>query len=798
MTLVELLILLLLGGGFSMQSLPPTEQDPLAARVAPSECLLYASWAGTATPDATSSNQTEQLPAEPGIQEFLAKARNKFLDAISLTASNDPEAQQQLEDVSKLLQLMQGKPGAFFLSDLRFGGNGAPVVKGGGLLRVDDDAAEVQKVLEKLQGRVLEGRVSSVQLGNRTFSRILLEEDGPTLTWGVAGRYLLVGLGDGSLEGLMQRAGGQAPDWLTDIQARLSVPRVSSMMYVDVNGLLEIVVKQSDPAAMARHLSVLGLDKVQSFTTVSGMDDKGCVSRSLLAVDGTGTGLLSWIDAKPLAADDLKVIGHDAPAAVAFKLDAAGLLDQVMNLVGQIEPRQAEQMREGLTQAEQHLDFSIREDLLKSLGDTWRIFAQPGPNSLVSGWTLAIQVRDRQKLERVHEILLATAKGGLEQAGQGGPSLTADTVNGHTVHTLEFGHPRIPVAPSWCLTDDELFITATPQMMNPLLSNGGDGPSLAQHPDVANLFAGNAKTLALAYIDTRVVAETVLPLVPRLLHSLGPLFGPEDTPNLPPAETIVSHLQPTVIAVSRTADGVELVSHGTLPGRNIGACVPVVAALALPTVGGARRAARRTQSINNLRNIVIALMNFHDTYRAFPAGYNADKDGKPLLSWRVHILPFVEGADLYEQFHLEEPWDSPHNKKLIEQMPDVYRSPESKAKPGMTNYLGVGGADGVFVRPRPEDKPRDKIGTRMAQITDGTSNTVVVVEVPDKSAVIWTKPGDFAPNKEDPMRGLVGLRPGGFLAAFVDGSAHFIAESIDADMLKGLFTKSGGEMVRLP
>jgi hypothetical protein len=70
--------------------------------------------------------------------------------------------------------------------------------------------------------------------------------------------------------------------------------------------------------------------------------------------------------------------------------------------------------------------------------------------------------------------------------------------------------------------------------------------------------------------------------------------------------------------------------------------------------------------------------------------------------------------------------------------------------------------------------------------------------VADESAVIWTKPGDFSPKKDKPLQGLLGLRPGGFLAGFADGSVRLIPETVEASVLKALFTKSGGEVVRLP
>ncbi len=211
----EMLIMMLLGGGFGMPSgVPPTQEDVLSAKIAPAECLFYASWAGTGTPDATSSNQTEQMLAEPEVQKFLTQGRTKVLEAMGQGAANNPEAQKVMADVGKLLGLVQGKPGAIYLSELAFSGNGPPTIKGGGLLKVDDDAAELQALLNRIQSRAPEGKVTSVQIGSRTFSRVELDDEAPPITWGMAGPYLLFGLGDGSLEALMQRAGGQPPAWL--------------------------------------------------------------------------------------------------------------------------------------------------------------------------------------------------------------------------------------------------------------------------------------------------------------------------------------------------------------------------------------------------------------------------------------------------------------------------------------------------------------------------------------------------------------------------------------------------------
>jgi prepilin-type N-terminal cleavage/methylation domain-containing protein len=217
------------------------------------------------------------------------------------------------------------------------------------------------------------------------------------------------------------------------------------------------------------------------------------------------------------------------------------------------------------------------------------------------------------------------------------------------------------------------------------------------------------------------------------------------------------------------------------------AIIGVLIGLLLPAVQAAREAARRMQCSNNLKQIGLALHNYADTYNnTFPPAYTTDKSGKPGLSWRVLILPYLEEQDLYKQFHLDEPWDSEHNKALVAKIPRVYVSPNYAGPPGRTNYLGIGGERGVL---------GGKNGVSFAQIIDGSSNTIMVVEASNASAVEWTKPDPFVPDTANPTKGLTGLRPGGFNALFADASVRFIAEKITPQLLNALFTYNGGEAV---
>src|SRR5438477_510375 len=125
--------------------------------------------------------------------------------------------------------------------------------------------------------------------------------------------------------------------------------------------------------------------------------------------------------------------------------------------------------------------------------------------------------------------------------------------------------------------------------------------------------------------------------------------------------------------------------------------------------------------------------NYHDTYRHFPPQALTDKNGKPLLSWRVAILPFIEQDNLYRQFKLNEPWDSEHNKKLLETMPKVYASVNANTKEKFETFYQV------FVGKGTVFEPGEKIS--FPQIPDGTSNTLMAVEAGD--SVPWTKPEDL-------------------------------------------------------
>ncbi|MCA9049728.1 MAG: DUF1559 domain-containing protein, partial [Planctomycetaceae bacterium] len=204
----------------------------------------------------------------------------------------------------------------------------------------------------------------------------------------------------------------------------------------------------------------------------------------------------------------------------------------------------------------------------------------------------------------------------------------------------------------------------------------------------------------------------------------------------------------------------------------------------------ARHRAQRMSTMNSLKQIGLAMHNFHDTYGHFPPQALVDKDGKRLLSWRVLILPYLDNLPLYQQFHLDEPWDSPHNIKLVSSMPFAYRgsqTDEQAIKAGRTRMTAPLTKDSVFGRPGS--------GMKIQSILDGTSNTLMIVEAAPDQTFIWTKPDDVVIPAENPLAVLLDAAVQGFHAVLCDGSARLIPQSIDSATLKALLSVDGGERI---
>ncbi len=803
--LVQLLIMFALGSGIGVPlGVPPAKPDPMMAQVAPEKCLYYTSWAGMAKPDPQSANQTEQLLAEPEIEAFAQEVERAIRQAIQDQTARMPNPGEAtaIQQIPTLVKTLLTHASALFVEDVAMGPAGINA-KGALVVKLGDEQKEVQSAVEKIIAQIPVQAVRRVKLQGIECVQVELPNKVATITLGYQKDYLILAVGDKSFEGVLARSAGQPPKWLSDAMATFDIPRVSTIAYADVASIMNLIAGVAGPEP-ARMIDVLGLRSLSTAISVSGLDETGFVSRTKVLAKDTNTGLGALLSDKALTADDLSGIPLDASIAGALRLDLKQALDQGLELLGEVDPRASEGIRQGLQQMEQPLGMSIADDLLPALGDVWTLHAAPSGGGLLAGWTLRVSIRDQEKVGDAHDRILKMAQAVLQQQagfdGRGVPKIREFTCADQTAYSLEIPEAEFVVTPSWCLTKTHLVVTLLPQTLKSYLTQKQD-ESIADQPAIKALLTQKPGPVAISYQDTRRQFETLYPILQYALSAAAKGLAQEgidvDATALPSVTAVAPHLLPTISLARKTAEGYESETHTTIPGASLGASAPVMVALLLPAVQASREAARRMQSSNNLKQIGLAMHNYHDVYRGFPAAYSVDKDGKPLLSWRVQLLPYIEQQALYDQFHFDEPWNSPHNRKLIAQMPEVYRSPNSTAEPGKTVYLGVAGKDGVFVAPQGNQRDAGHpIGTRFQNITDGTSNTIMTVEASDQAAVIWTKPDDFEPDEENPARGLMGVRPEGFLVGFCDGSVRFISRTIDLNTLKALLSKSGGEVVQ--
>jgi len=220
--------------------------------------------------------------------------------------------------------------------------------------------------------------------------------------------------------------------------------------------------------------------------------------------------------------------------------------------------------------------------------------------------------------------------------------------------------------------------------------------------------------------------------------------------------------------------------------------VAILVALLYPFGGHGPEPSRRSTCKNNLKHIGLALHNYHDNYDSFPPAYVVDENDRPLYSWRVLILPFVDQAPLYGKLHLDEPWNSPHNRPLLDVDIPAFRCPSDKeTAKGMTNYLAVVGPETMW--PAPDT-------CRFKDVTDGASNTLHVVEVAN-SGIHWAEPRDLhvtqMAREVNPSAGM-GMSSrytGGTHVLFGDGRVQFIADDSPVEQLRAMLTRAGGEVI---
>lgn len=202
----------------------------------------------------------------------------------------------------------------------------------------------------------------------------------------------------------------------------------------------------------------------------------------------------------------------------------------------------------------------------------------------------------------------------------------------------------------------------------------------------------------------------------------------------------------------------------------------------------ARKAAQRQVHANNMKQVMLALHLYHDQYQHLPPAVIKDPDSGMLRSWRVELLPLLGYEHLYQQYRKNEAWDSEANMKVLKQIPLPYKQSGSE---GGSNFTGISAAYGneLFF------KKDDSVGRKFTDITDGTSNTIALIE--SKTTIPWTKPEEIALDLDKlSFAAMGGFDPNGANFGFADGSVRFLSSTLELKMLRALLTATGGEVIR--
>ena len=416
------LLMVLLGGQAGVPlSLPPLPEDPVMARVAPADCIWYLSWSGVAQPNPKSTNQTEQLLAEPEVRDFIHGAGKALAAAIRKGAPPTPQGSILGTEGPRLIYALLTHPAAAFISKVGIG-PGGPEVEGGIVVGTGAQTEKLQATLEKLEATLLHTAPNGPSAGSGqagAWHKLPSQPGAPTIEWGFRGNYLILGIGDGSADAISARTTGQVPDWLTAIRKQLPVERTSTVHYLNVKKIIEA----AGPLLGLRGplvLQALGLDKVTEFANVSGLDDHGCVSKTWIGIDGDPSGLLTLFGSEPLAAADLAPIPKDASLGIAARMNLGQVWTTITASVSKIDANAGDELADGIKQMESSLGFRLQEDLLQTLGDSSCVYNSPGEGGLlITGLTVVVPLKDHDRLVATN-VKLASAIQSMNHSGTAG------------------------------------------------------------------------------------------------------------------------------------------------------------------------------------------------------------------------------------------------------------------------------------------------------------------------------------------------------------------------------------------
>ncbi len=804
---VEFLILLFpffFGSGLPT-GMPPGPDDPVLMALASAEQVGFAYWPGMAKVDGN-ANPTEKFLGQPELSQFAQRARATLLKEMkSSLAESHPESMESMSAiVDEIAWGPLTRPTFLVLTEVDLKGESGSAKIGVALVnQLGDSANGIAKHFSAWSAASQREFADSVSSESGVdFVELRLPGQTPSIFVSVREGYLLVGtdrkwMANANLKNSATPTKKNVV--LEKLETELSVERRSSVAYLDLG---KIRGMQADPNVAQFDLSMNYLFKqlknVQAIAFVTGLDSRGFLTRAKFDVKA-GETILDLLPSTPLSAELLDALPMDATGAIALRLSPKQFLDdlkvQVEAATG--EGKAFEQMLEN---SNDFMGVRLRDDLLEVMDDFAFFYSRFQMANPTKGWLLGVRLRDEMSFQDMLNRINVRVGQFMQNNGM---AFREVANNGITIHSIEMNDFGMPTSFSYALVEKYLVFSLDPATIGNFARNLRGEKNFSRKPAVEALFADCerlklARPTMVAELDVAAIAKLVIPFFMQFMGD-QPMTpnGELKFSDLPTVEVLTKNVEPNLSALFKTETGFQILHRQTYPGTSPLCFAGTAFALSLPIFVAGEQQGAAVQSQNNMRQIIIAAHNYHQSYQKLPNSYSVDKNGKPLLSWRVKILPFVEQQNLYEQFHLDEPWNSEHNLKLAAKMPDVFKHPRLKLAEGKTVYLGVTGKNGVLIAPKGNAKTES--GRDFAEIVDGTSNTVMIVEVAEKNAVTWTAPDDFdfeqIPGKLSDELGHYWGSDKTSIVGMSDGAVHFLKPGSKDQDVRALMTCSGGEVL---
>ena len=588
-------------------------------------------------------------------------------------------------------------------------------------------------------------------------------------------------------------------------------------LWVDAELLIKLV-PQAVPE-VPKLLELFGLKTLQGLKVTCGYEDEALRTDWDLLLHTPRTGPFALLGGPALDGKKLPKLPLDVDYVYASSFDGVKLYDKIFEMVdkgAEIFPDQGlSDVANVLKDVEKEFGVKIRDEILASLGNEVVLYSSPTDGPIFFGFSAAIAVKDAKTLKGTLDRLAGKIK-------EMGDEVLLDKTekDGVTYWIGGYATPGFPLAPTVALSDDWLVLTlvAPPAAVRFFEQQKGKDDFWDKNVNRDKLFEHSETVTGIIYSDPRAtvqLASSFLPLASAFIRNALPGFKIDMT-QAPRTDIIVKSAFPGIAVMTSDEKGIHCSSRYSLPLTNpeLGfspLSIGLATSVLLPAIQSTQNAAQQVRSQNNLKQIGLSLLNYHDSFNKLPQGTVEEAKDLPVeqrLSWMADVLPFLEQQNVANLLQKDQPWDSEANKQATDTSIPQFLNPElGEEGTNVTHYVGMAGV-GENAAELPANDPKAGIfgynrRTRLKDITDGTSNTIAIIGVNQQQVGPW---GQGGPNT---VRGLsarpyidgpdgFGGSKDGVQVMMMDGSVRFINKNIDPGVLEALSTKSGGETVNVP